>query len=73
MRRNLECQTVGVKGNAKILQSEKFYNLYSLRKGQLANEMTIGEMRNTVFYDHQVGRKLLYDEDSVTLSILELI
>lgn len=50
MRRKLECQTVEVKGNAKKLQSKEFCNVYSLLKGQLADTMAIGEMRNTVFF-----------------------
>jgi hypothetical protein len=73
MRRKLESQTVEVKGNAKKLQSEEFYNLYSLRKGQLTDGMAIGEMRNAVFYDHQMGRNLLYDKEPNTLTILKLI
>jgi hypothetical protein len=40
---------VGVKGNLKKLHSEEFYNLYSLRKGQLADATVIGELRNTEF------------------------
>jgi hypothetical protein len=72
MRRKLECQTVEVKGNAKKLQSEEFCNLYSLRKGQLADAMAIGKMRNTVFYGHQMGRNLLY-KDSNILTVLKLI
>jgi hypothetical protein len=73
MRRKLECQTVGVRSKAKKLRSVVFYNLYSSRKGQLADEMAIGEKRNRVSYDHQVGRKLLCDKDSITLSVLKLM
>jgi hypothetical protein len=49
MRRKLEFQTVRVKGNAKKLQSEEFYNSYSLRKGQLADAMATGGIRNIFF------------------------
>jgi hypothetical protein len=41
MGRELQCQTVEVTGNAKKLQSEEFYDLYSLHKGQLADAMAI--------------------------------
>jgi len=69
MRRKRECQTVELKGNAKKLQSEEFYNLHSLHKGQLADAMAIGEMRkNSFFCDHQMGRNLLYDKETCCMT-----
>jgi hypothetical protein len=47
MRSTLECKVVEGKRNVKKLQYEEFYNSCSLRKGQLADTMAIGEMRST--------------------------